>query len=137
MINEKFSSEFKELLQKPLDPTLFPVKTGDRINIGSYSIRCQDGMYSIKSYKSNKIIAETFTKTAAVAAAKCLNKDKDISTILKLDDIAAKHRTDCLFYKHTLKKTTNNLKWEATWVRYDISKTAEQNAINKIKQFIW
>ena len=137
MIDEKFSIELRQLLEKPLDPTLFPVKEGNKINIGSYSIRFQNGMYSIKCYKSNKIITETFTKTAAVAAAKNLSKNKSITRILELDDIAAKHRTDCLFYRHTLSKTSNHQKWETTWVRYDISKTSEQAAIDKIKQFIW
>jgi len=127
----------QEFINAPIDPVLFPVKSGNKINIGSYSIRNSAGVYTIKSYKADKIIARTYTKTAAVAVAKSLSKGNTIHKILELDEIAAKHRNDCMFYKHTLKKTTNPIKWETTWMRYDISKQTEQDAISKIKKFIF
>ena len=136
MISEKISSELQGLLNTPVDPAMFPVKKGNRINIGSYSIRLINGLYHIKSYKSNAVVARTYTKTAALAVAKSLSKNNSIEKIIKLDDEAAKHRTDCMFYKYTMEKTKNKIKWESTWVRWDISKTKERDAIDKIKQFI-
>ena len=119
-----------------IDPTMFPVKSGNRINIGSYSIKDSDGTYSIKSYKSNKIVAHTYTKAGALAAAKLLAKNKSIEEVLILDNQAAKYRNDCMFYKHTMQVTDNPVKWETTWVRYDIAKAHQDAALNKIKKFI-
>lgn len=122
--------------QANIDPTLFPVKNGNRINIGSYSIKHTDGLYSIKSYKSNRIVAQTYTKAAALAVAKLLSKNKPINQVLRLDDIAAKYRNDCMFYQYTMKVTENPVRWESTWVRYDIAKAKEQDALSEIKRFI-
>lgn len=126
----------KEFVDNNIDTVLFPVKSKDRINIGSYSIKSLKGMYSIKCYKNNNVVAKTYTKAAALAIAKNLNKNLKIEHILQLDDIAAKHRTDCMFYSHTLSTTDNEIKREVTKVRYDISKNYECNTLDKIKQFI-
>jgi hypothetical protein len=119
-----------------LDPTMFPVKTGNRINIGSYSIKENDIGYTVKSYKSNKIVAHTDTKAAALAVAKLMSKNKPIGEVLMLDKVASKYKTDCVFYKYTMKVTSSKEKWESTWIRYDIAKAKQESAIEKIKKFI-
>lgn len=137
-MNTDLVKSLKELIDTSVDTILFPVKTGNKINIGSYSIKESDGSYSIKCYKSNSVVAQTHTKAAAIAIAKSLAKNKSVPTarILELDKVAAKHRNDCIFYQYTLRKTKNQTKWEATWTRFDISIQKQQDAINKIKQFI-
>ena len=69
----------KEFVDNNVNTVLFPVKTKDRINIGSYSIKPTRGMYSIKCYKTNEVVAKTYTKAAALAIAKNLNKNLIIS----------------------------------------------------------
>ena len=126
----------KELVDSNVNTVLFPVKSKNRINIGSYSIKPLQGMFTIKCYKTNKVIAKTYTKAAALAIAKNLNKDLSIDHILKLDDIAAKHRTDCIFYNHTIKTTDSEVKRDVTQTRYDIARTYERDTLHRIKQFI-
>ena len=137
-MNTDLVKSLKELVDTSIDTVLFPVKTGNKINIGSYSIKESKGTFSVKCYKSNSVVAKTYTKAAAIAIAKSLAKNKKVPTdrILELDKVVAKHRNDCIFYKHTLRTTQNPVKYETTWNRFDISIQKQQDAINKIKQFI-
>jgi len=129
--------KLQELLDKEIDPVYFPVQKGDRINIGSYSIAKIPNGYSIKSYKSNKVIAVTFSKTAAVAIAKNLSKKKDIiKKVMELDKIIQKNTIDCVFYKHTMKVTTNPIRYESTLYRYENSKEKSKQAKEKLNRFI-
>jgi hypothetical protein len=126
----------KEFVDNNVDTVLFPVKTKNRINIGSYSIKPSKGMYSIKCYRTNEVVAKTYTKAAALAIAKSLNKNCNVDHILRLDDVAAKHRTDCMFYHYTINTTDSEVKRDVTQTRYDISKSCEQTVLEEIKQFI-
>ena len=81
-------------------------------------------------------MAKTYTKAAALAIAKNLNKNLNVDNILRLDDVAAKHRTDCMFYTYTIKTTDSDLKREVTQNRYDIARICERTVLNEIKQFI-
>lgn len=134
---ERVRAGLKKLFKNNIDPSMFPVQRGDKINIGSYSIAKTDNGYSVKSYVSNSIIASTFTKTAAVAIAKSLTKKNNaLHKILTLDKVIEKNAMDCLFYAHTMKVTKNPLKYESTAYRYDISKELEKNARAKLNKFI-
>ena len=137
-MNTNFINQLKDLVDSSVDTVLFPVKTGNKINIGSYSIKQSRGTFSIKCYKSKDIVAQTYTKAAAIAIAKSLAKNKQSVTvnIIELDKIAAKHGNDCIFYRHTLKKTTNQIIRDTTLNRFDISIQKQQDAIDKIKQYI-
>ena len=130
--------QLKDFVDSSVDTVLFPVKTKNRINIGSYSIKETKGIFTIKCYKSKSIVAQTYTKAAAIAIAKSLSKNKNGITpnIIELDKVAGKHRNDCVFYRYTLKKTKNQLTRETTMYRFEISHQKQQEAIDKIKQYI-
>ncbi len=128
--------QLKDFVDSSVDTVLFPVKTKNRINIGSYSIKPSKGMYSIKCYRTNEVVAKTYTKAAALAIAKLLNKKQNVDNILRLDDVAAKHKTDCIFYRYTINTTDNELKREITQNRYDIARSCERTVLEKIKQYI-
>lgn len=127
----------KEFVDSKIDTVLFPVKKGNRINIGSYSIKYAKGEYSIKCYRTNNIVATTFTKAAALAIAKRLNKNQSIANILDLDHFVEKHANDSIFYKYTMDTTTSEVKREVTQTRYDIAKAHERVTLDKIKRFIY
>lgn len=127
----------RKLLNDNIDPSLFPVKRGDKINIGSYSVAGKKGDYTVKSYRTNDIVAKTFTKTAAIAIAKNLAKKKNIiPKVMELDQIIAKHKTDCMFYEYTIKVSSNPITREATRTRWDISMQLSNNAKEKLHRFI-
>jgi hypothetical protein len=134
------ASKLKNLIDStPIEPYLFPVKKGNRINIGSYSIAKNKQGYSIKSYKSNAIVAETYTKDAAIAIAKNLAKGRNIKIqrILEIDEHMSKHMIDCMFYKHSLEKTKDEQRFEVLTVRYDMSKDIVAADKTKLQQFIF
>lgn len=133
-------TELQKLLDTTLiEPYMFPIKKGNRINIGSYSIAPTKEGYSVKSYKSNHIIANTYTKDAAIAIAKNLAKKKNIKieTILEIDSHIAKHQVDCMFYSHSIKKATDPERQDILATRYDISNAIIENDKTKLKQFIF
>lgn len=132
----EIANTLKEFVDNSVDTVLFPVKKDKRINIGSYSIMRSRGLYSIKCYRTNEVVAITYTKAGALACAKQLNKNKSIKDILELDKIAVKHQNDCMFYRYTIEHTDNDIKREIILTRYDISKNFEENIVQKIKQFI-
>jgi hypothetical protein len=127
----------QKLLKTNVDPSLFPVKKGDKINIGSFSVVGTKGKYTVKSYKSKTIVVETYTKTAAIAIAKNLAKKKNIiNRVMELDEVVAKHTVDCMFYEHIIKKSSNPVTREATRTRWDISMAVVENAREKLSKFI-
>jgi len=140
MKHDNVAKGLQELVNSTKLPSyLFPVKNGDRINIGSYSVAQTKDGYSVKSYKTNCIIAETYTKEAAIAIAKTKAKNKGVSIqqILSIDSHLAKHMIDCMFYKNSLKRTTDDFRYEILCTRYDISKEIVDEDKEKLKQFIF
>lgn len=138
MIKENLGKELLRLIEKNLDPSMFPLQKGNKINIGSFSIMPSSaGGYTVKCYKTNAIIAETYTKTAALAIAKTLSKKNNmVKRIMELDNIIAKNQIDCMFYKNTIKKTKNPVVFESTMFRYDICKQKTIHAREQLNKFI-
>jgi hypothetical protein len=138
MIKERLGRELLKLIEKNLDPSLFPLQKGDKINIGSFSIMpSKKGGYTVKCYKTNAIVAETYTKTAALAIAKTLSKKTCVvKRILELDNIISKNQIDCMFYKNTIKKTKNPVIFESTMSRYEICMQKATHAKEQLNKFI-
>src|SRR6056297_1933205 len=101
----KIIDEIQALLDKPTDPTLFPVEKKGRILVGRYSVKQTSTGYTI--YNENKqAIAYLETKIAALALAKMLNKPRSSQLeIERLDRMIAKHTQDCVFYDQVFKST--------------------------------
>jgi len=134
----RLADDLKDILSKPIDPTLFPQKVGNKINIGSFSIICHRDKHTVKSYKTNEIVAETYSKTAAIALVKSLSKRRNNTTqILDLDRIIMKNYIDCMFYKNTMNKSKDETKQWITQTRFDISWEKVNDAKKKLEQFIW
>jgi len=101
----KIVDEIQALIDKPIDPTLFPVKEKGKILVGKYSVKQFRTGFIV--YNQNKqTIAQLETKIAAVALAKMLNKNKTPQQeIQRLDRMIAKHTQDCVFYDQVFKNT--------------------------------
>jgi len=101
----KIVDEIQALIDKPTDPTLFPIEKKGRILVGKYSVKqCETG-YTV--FDENKQpVTKLETKIAAVALAKMLNKNKTPQLeIQRLDRMIAKHTQDCVFYDQVFKTT--------------------------------
>jgi len=101
----KIVDEIQALIDKPTDPTLFPIEKKGRILVGKYSVKQSKTGYTV--YNENKqLVAKLETKIAAVALAKMLNKNKTPQLeIQRLDRMIAKHSQDCVFYDQVFKST--------------------------------
>lgn len=135
--NKKLISDLEELLNT-IDPSLFPYQKGNSIRIGKYVIRNSKGFYKIFDCESNTMIEETFCKTSAVALVKTLIKGTAAKrTILDLDKDIQKWYNDCVFYKHTMKKTKDESKYFMTYTRYEIARDRTDLAKQKLDKYIY
>jgi len=137
MIDPYIIKQLKELVDA-VDITAFPYQKGNSIRIAHMVIRRSKHGYLIYDCKENKKIAETYSKTAAVAWARCNIKGfKHFDQIRKLDDEIAKHHTDSLFYKYTIEKTDCDVKRETAEFRLDISMDKTREAKANLMRFVF
>jgi len=99
----KIIDEIQALINKPIDPTLFPMENKGRILVGKCSVKQSRTGYTV--YNENKqTVATLQTKLAAVALAKMLNKNQTPKQeIERLDRMIAKHTQDCVFFDAVFK----------------------------------
>lgn len=98
-----------------------PITNKDNILIGKYKVEYNSNGYFVIDVKKNILIAETFTKSAALALIKALRKNDTFKHILDLDKIIEKNTIDSLFYKNTIKKTKNKDTRTATIYRLQLA----------------
>lgn len=139
MINQQLVKELEELINGSLDPTLFPYQKGNSLRIGSYAIRANKrGFYKIYDCKNNLLVAETFSKTSAVAMAKTLSKNKDVRVkILGLDKELQKWYNDCVFYRYTMRKTKDFFKKDVVETRYEIARDKTNLVRRELDKYIY
>ena len=137
MINKNILKDLQEIIEDNLDPSMFPYKKGNSIRIGKIVIRESRAGYLVYDIESNTQIAKTFCKTAAIALARSINKGCDIQRVIELDKVIEKHYNDCIFYKHTIKKTKDEIKKEITINRYEIAKDVTSDAKKRLDSFIF
>ena len=133
MISPKVLKDLQEIIEANLDPTLFPYRKGNSIRIGPIAIRESNKGYLIYNLKTNKQVARTFCKTAAVAIAKSGKVDE----IKRLDNEIMKHFNDCLFYKHTMKTSKNETSRFVAENRYEISSDKTHSLKQKLDGYIF
>lgn len=93
--------DLKSMVEKRVDPGLFPVEKGAKILIGSRTVIQGDEGYTV--FNENKQpIMNTHTKIAALAAAR--SNRFSFQEISRLDKLIDKKVTDCVFYEAARKK---------------------------------
>ena len=137
MINKQILKDLQDIIEANLDASMFPYQKGNSLRIGKFVIRESRAGFLIYDIESNNQVAKTFCKTAAVAFAKALHKGRDTRKVLDLDKVIEKHYNDCVFYKHTIKKTKDEFKKEITTIRYEIAKSITSDAKKRLDSFIF
>lgn len=139
MIKQQVLKELEEIINGSIDPTLFPYQKGNSIRIGAYAVRLNNhGFYKIYDCKQNTLIAETFSKTGAVAIARALSKNKDArQKILDIDRELQKWYNDCLFYKHTIRRTKDMFRKDVAETRYDIARDKTNSLKRELDKYIY
>jgi len=134
----KIIKELESILDNNLDESLFPYKKGNSIRIGFVAIRKTKYDYAVFDCRENAMIAKTFCMSSAVAIARSLVKGSNVTNkILDLDKDVEKNYIDCIFYKHIIKNSKDEIKKEITQTRYEIAKHKTQSIKTKLDQYIF
>ena len=133
----KIVDEIQALIDKPTDPTLFPIEKKGRILVGKYSVKQSKTGYTV--YNENKqLVAKLETKIAAVALAKMLNKNKTPQLeIQRLHRSIAKHTQDCVFYDHVFKTTDDQERRQDLDMKLWHARSKILDAEDKLETFIY
>jgi len=123
----------KVVLSHPL-----PYKKGKHIRIGPIVIRESktQGFILFDSLKQ-KQLAVTYSKSAALAVAKCYLKEQNYEQVLRLDKIFQKYDVDCIFYKHIIEKTDNDFLKNVNRDRLDIAVHKVQDVKQDIEDILF
>lgn len=138
MINKQTIAELEEILNSGIDSSMFPYIKGNSTRIGKMVVRKSKTGYHVYDTSVNRKVGTTFSKTAAFALAKSLNKDKhNEKKIFELDKVIQKNYIDCLFYKHIITKTRDDDKRWITRTRFEIAKNKTEVARKQLDSFIF
>ena len=139
MINkQQILKELEEILNTSVDLTTFPYVKGNSIRIGKYIVRSNKYGHKVFDCKENIMVAETFSKSAAIALAKTLAKGVNAEReILDIDKNIMKWYNDCMFFNNSFKNSKDDVKKEVVSVRYDIAKAHAHSARDKLDKYIY
>lgn len=95
--------------------------------------------YVVFDTTQKRKLAETFSKTGAVAAAKA-NNSKNIDRfreIVELDHRLQKHYMDAIFYRHTVRRTKDDFKRDYTQIRLEIALDKVRYLKSALEKFVY
>lgn len=138
MISNKLIDELEEIVNKGLESSAIPVAKGNSIRIKHIVVRKSPKGFLIYNTKTNDQVARTMFKSTALAIAKNLAENKNIiPTVIELDKLMLKHYTDAIFYKNTIKKTSDKFKKEVTQTRLSIAIEETNRVRNTLDRYIF
>lgn len=130
------AKDLKNIVEKSVDPLLFPMQKGSKIFIGNCVIKYHDNCWNV--YKEQNLQLTTETKTAAIAAARALRKNSSkIEEIKRLDRLINKNISDCIYYKNYLNSQTNQDTKVCASIRLEDSRLRIKDARDKLESFIF
>jgi len=138
-LSSKVAQELEYLINKNLDTSFFPYVKGKSVRVGHIIVReTKVGFFLVFDTKENKEIAKMFCKTAALALAKSILKNRNqIKKIKELDRYIEKHYNDAVFHKHTMKVTKDDTRHFVAETRYDIAAARTKNAKEELDRIIY
>ena len=140
-LTPSLARELENLINNKIDASILPYVKGKSIRIGHVIIReARAGFFLVFDTKENRELGKMFCKTSAVALARTVVKGSNhhaVDKIKRLDQVIEKHYTDALFYKHTMKITKDDTKWNVAQVRYEIAASKVFNSKDELDTFIY
>jgi len=138
MTTEKLLNDLEEIVNRGLEDSAIPHQRGNSIRIKHVIIRKSPKGYLIYDAKENRQVVRTYFKTTAVAIAKNLAQGIDITeTAMEFDDLMLKHYNDAVFYKHSIRNTTDASKREIREVRLDVAIQESQRVRSLLDRYIF
>ena len=138
MSTEKLLNDLEEIVNKGLEDSAIPHSRGNSIRIKHIVVRKSPKGYLIYNAKENKQVVRVYFKSSAVAIAKNLAQNNDITTeIVAFDDSMLKHYNDAVFYKHAIRNTTDDAKKEIRETRLDVAIQESQRVRSLLDHYIF
>jgi hypothetical protein len=138
MTTEKLIHDLEEIVNRGLEDSAIPHQRGNSIRIKHIIIRKSPKGYLIYDAKENKQVVRTYFKTTAVAIAKNLAQGINITeTAMEFDELMLKHYNDAVFYKHSIRKTTDEFKRDVREARLDIAIQESQRVRSLLDRYIF
>ena len=136
--NDQIIKDLEEILNGQLDHTMFPYKKGNSIRIGKYVVRSSKVAHKIFDLEDNSMIAETFSKSAAVALVRSISRGcEGQENILNIDKDIQKWYNDCIFYKHIMSTSKDEIKLDITETRLEIARDKTNSARESLDKYIY
>ena len=140
MINPKLLKDFELIFENGTNNVLLPYQKGNTIRIGDYAVifaKVQN-TFKIQNVIEHKIVAETFSKTSAIALAVVLANNKGKETqIIELDKAIQKHCMDSLFYRNTIKVSKDDIRRTSACIRLDIAQTKTRDYKSQVERILY
>lgn len=128
--------EIENLINSPVDGSLFPVKKGNRIFLSECVIKKADGMYEV--WRQKKLIARFYTKIGAIACAKrSKTKSLNLLEIVRLDRLLEKNLNDCVFYREKIQNTKKLEDKQCIIIRFEDSRAHIKEIRDKLRSYIF
>jgi|TARA_R110000822_G_scaffold53619_1_gene138237 hypothetical protein len=138
MTTEQLLNDLEEIVNRGLEDSAIPVARGNSIRIKHVIIRKSPKGYLIYDAKENKQVVRTYFKTTAVAIAKNLAQGIDITeTAMEFDDTMLKHYNDAIFYRNSIRNTSDVNKREIREVRLDVAIQESQRVRSLLDRYIF
>jgi hypothetical protein len=138
MITEKLLNDLEEIVNRGLEDSAIPHQRGNSIRIKHVIIRKSPKGYLIYDAKENKQVVRVYFKSSAVAIAKNLAQDNDITDeVVVFDQMMLKHYNDAVFYKNAIKMSDDPFKIEIRETRLDVSIRESQRVRSLLDRFIF
>ena len=138
MTTEKLLNDLEEIVNRGLEDSAIPHQRGNSIRIKHVIIRKSPKGYLIYDAKENKQVVRTYFKTTAVAIAKNLAQGVDITeTAMEFDDTMLKHYNDAIFYRNSIRNTSDASKREIRETRLDVAIQESQRVRSLLDRYIF
>jgi hypothetical protein len=138
MTTEKLIHDLEEIVNRGLEDSAIPVARGNSIRIKHIVVRKSPKGYLIYDAKENRQVVRTYFKTTAVAIAKNLAQGIDITeTAMEFDDTMLKHYNDAIFYRNSIRNTTDASKREIRETRLDVAIQESQRVRSLLDRYIF
>ena len=138
MTTEKLLNDLEEIVNRGLEDSAIPHQRGNSIRIKHIIIRKSPKGYLIYDAKENKQVVRTYFKATAVAIAKNLAQGIDITeTAMEFDDTMLKHYNDAIFYRNSIRNTSDESKREIRETRLDVAIHESQRVRSLLDRYIF
>lgn len=138
MISKKVAKDLEDIIENSIKDLDIPHVSQNSIRIKNYVIRKnRRGLFNIFDISENRRLFAVNFKYTAIALVKALIKGRTTERILKLDEDLLKHHNDCLFYRNSMKKSTDSTYREVREVRLDISYHHTRQIKKQLESYIF